>query len=260
MTKILVLITLLSLTSCFKTAEEIRREKEIDQQLTQSNQTIASLNEQIAQLKMAITSTSGKLEEINYSQNQEESETQKTLVANLLQINEQLKVLMEENKLQKEQISALSKELESQKEFIKKVTSTLKGINSSGGSSSRSKGSLLKQAHKAFEKNKQKEARDLYNRVLAEEKINNAQKNHVYFNLGLLDYWNKRYDEALVYFSKIYTKYPRSSLSPRALLYIARSFKKSKKLEEAKATYSEVMSNYPKSKQATYAKKELSEL
>ena len=173
-----------------------------------------------------------------------------------MQITEQLQGLTDENKLQKEQISALSKELEQQKDYIKNVTKALKGFSGN----SQSKDSLLSQAHKAFEKNRQKEARELYNQVLSEEKINNAQKNHVYFNLGLLDYWNKNYDKALVYFSKIYTKYPKSSLSPRALLYIARSFLKSNKKDEAKATFAEVINKYPKSKQAKSAEKEMKEI
>ena len=71
-----------------------------------------------------------------------------------------------------------------------------------------------------------------------------------------MSYWNKQYDEALSYFSNIYNKWPKSSWAPRALLQIARTFKKQNKMDEAKATYSEIITNYPKSSEATKAKKE----
>ena len=112
-------------------------------------------------------------------------------------------------------------------------------------------------AHKAFEANKQKKAKELYLQVLAEDKVNNAVKNHVFYNLGLLNYWSKKYDDALVYFSKIYTKYPKSSFAPASLLYIGRSFKNQNKTDEAKATFEELIKNYPKSRHAKSAQKEL---
>lgn len=244
----------LILTSCFKTAEEIRREKEVDERIAQSSKTIAELNQTIENLKQQIASTSGQIEEYDYKRQQTDQQMNKTVSESLVQLTEQVKNLVQENADMKAQLANLERDVSAQKKYIKNVTGSLSKITGASGSSGTSK---LKQAHTAFEANKQKEAQELYNEVLAEGKINNAQKNHVYFNLGLLDYWSKNYNEAITYFSKIYTKWPRSSFSPRALLYIARSFDKQKKSAEAKAMYQELINKYPKSSHAKTAKKEI---
>ena len=257
MLKLISLLTiLLSLSSCFKTAEEIRREKQIDEQLEQSSKIIANLTSQIHELKGNLATTSGQLEEIDYKNSQNKEVQSQTMTQRIDQLNAQIEVLMTENKIQKEQISSLQSELNSQKDYIKNVTGTLSKMSSSSGSTRSSGTSLLKKAHSAFEKNKQSEAKKLYLQVLSEGKVNNATKNHVYYNLGLLSYWGKKYDEGLSYFSKIYTKYPKSFFAPKALYYIGLSFKKTNKMDEAKATFSELIKNYPKSSQAKKAKKE----
>ncbi|MAX66414.1 MAG: tetratricopeptide repeat protein [Bacteriovoracaceae bacterium] len=255
MMKVLIMfIPLFLLTSCFKTAEEIKREQRIDQQMEQSSKIIADLNEQISILKMAISSTSGQLEEIDHKSKQTNNAKILTLSETVMQLKEQVKALTADNEQQKKLIQDLSEKIDQQSKFIKKVTGTLSKIGSEKKTSNKT---LIKQAHTAFEANKQKKAKELYLETLQENKINNAQKNHVYYNLGLLNYWSRDYNDALVYFSKIYTKYPRSSFAPKALLYIARSFDKLKKTDEAKATYQEVIEKYPKSSQATKAKKEI---
>ena len=249
---VLFLVIVLTLTSCFKTAEEIRREKMIDEQLSQSAKIIADLSGQVNDLKGNLATTSGQLEEIDHKSTQSNQTQYMALKQQVDQLTAQVKVLTEENSTSQKKIALLSQEVKAQKEFIKKVTGTLSNL---GGDSSGT--SLLKQAHTAFEKNKQKKAKALYLEVLQKGKINNRTKNHVYMNLGLLEYWSAKYDQALIYFSKIYTKYPKSSFAPRALLYIGRSFKKSNRPEEAKVTFEEVISNYPKTRQAKAAKKEL---
>ena len=244
----------LILTSCFKTAEEIKREQEVDQRISQSSKTIAELNETIQNLKQQIASTSGQIEEFDHKRQKTDQEKNKTFTETMIQLTEQVKNLVEENKEMKKQISDLQGDVNSQKKYIKNVTGSLSKITGPTSSSSSSK---LQDAHKAFEKNDKKKAKELYNEVLSEGKINNAQKNHVYFNLGLIDYWDKKYNDAITYFSKIFTKWPKSSFSPRALLYIARSFDKQKKSDEAKAMYQELINKYPTSTHAKTAKKEV---
>jgi TolA-binding protein len=256
MKKMILLLALpLLFTSCFKTAEEIKREKQIDQQLQQSSEIIAHLTNQISELKGNLATTSGQIEEIDHKRMKNTEAQELTFKQQIDLLSEQVKLLTEENTQNKAQILQLSEQVTGQKKFMKKVTGTLSKM--SGVSPPSNGSSLLKKAHTAFEKNKQKDAKILYQQVLQENKINNANKNHVYFNLGLLEYWNKKYDQALVYFSKIYTKYPRSSFAPRSLLYIARSFKKNNRMDEANASYQELIKNYPKSKHAKTASEEL---
>lgn len=253
MQKIYLITLSLILCSCFKTAEEIKREKQVDQQLSQSAKLMTELTGQVQNLQNQVALATGQLEEMDYKTKQNNLEKAQTIGENITQLNEQVKVLLEENKTLKSKVSKLEKDINEQKKYIKKVTGALSSVATS--SSKKSSNSLSK-AHTAFEKGK-KNAKDLYLKVLEEGSINAAQRNHVYFNLGLLEYRSKKYEKALVYFSKIYTKYPRSSFAPRSLLYIARSFKGSNKTEEANVTYQELIEKYPKSKHAKTAKKEL---
>lgn len=218
---------------------------------------IADLTTQVEDLKARVANTTGQVEEIGHRHAQVADDQAKTMEQKIAQLEGQVQLLLSENRLNKEEIQNLKAELKRQKKFTKSVTNTLVSMTGATKSSSNDK---LKKAHKLFEKNKQKKAKDLYLEVLAEEKINAAQRNHVYFNLGLLDYWSKNYNDSIVYFSKIYTKYPKSSYAPRSLLYIGRNFKKLNKSDEAKATFNELLKNYPKAKQVKYANEELKSL
>lgn len=250
---VLLLVLSIMFSSCFKTAEEIKREKLIDQQLDQSSKIIANLTIQLSDLKGGLATTSGQIEEIDHKRKQYSEEQKLTYSQSIAQLTEQVKNLTEEHLKTQSQVANLSKQVQTQKKYISKVTGALSKMNDSPPSGK----NLLKKAHKSFEKNKKKQALTLYHQVLQESKISNAQKNHVYFNIGLLNFWNKKYNDALVYFSKIYTKYPKSSFAPRSLLYIARSFNKTNKADAANASYAELIKNYPKNKHADTARKEM---
>ncbi|MCT4641924.1 MAG: tetratricopeptide repeat protein [Bacteriovoracaceae bacterium] len=255
--KLIYLLTLLSLTSCFKTAEDIRREKLVDtmeQRLEQSSRLVADLTTRVQSLQNNQMDASGKIEEMTHLQTTNQKELNESFQKNLLQLQEQIKVLIANDTKNQSQIKSLTKEIASLKKYIGNVTGTLTKIAGPTKATSQSK---LQMAHEAFEKNKQKKATKLYKECLSENLVNNAQKNHIYFNLGLMSYWNKKYDDALVSFSKIYTKYPKSRLAHKSLLYIARSFKKKGKKDEALATFSKVTTQYPKSSSAKKAKKEM---
>jgi TolA-binding protein len=252
--KLLTLLTLsLLFTSCFKTAEEIRRDKKVDEMIGQSASLTAELQMKMNELQNKLASTSGQIEEIDYKATTNNQETTKTLSQTIASLSEQVKILNKENSDNKAEIQKIQSELDAQKKYVSKLTGTLNKI---AGPSKSSSGSKIQDAHKAFEKNDQKEATKLYEQVLAEGKINNRQKNHVRYNLGLMSYWNKKYDDALSYFSSIYTKWPKSSWAPRALLQIARTFKKQNKKAEANATYDEIIQKFASSSEAKKAKEE----
>lgn len=250
----LLLALSLTLTSCFKTAEEIKREKQREIQIQQSSQMIAELTLQVKDLQTKLANATGQIEEIDHNTKTKTEETAMTFTQTIASLSEQVKVLTAENQQNKAKLEALEKEFNSQKKYIKSVNSTLGKI---AGPTKKSSSNKLKAAHKAFEKNQQKKAIALYQEVIASGKINARQRNHAQYNLGLLHYWKKDYDNALVYFSKIYTKYPKSSWAPKCLLYIGRSFAKQKKSAEANATFQELIEKYPKSSSAKKAKKEI---
>lgn len=240
--------------SCFKTSEEIRREKMVDQQLEQSSKIIANLTSEITELKTSIASTSGQIEEIDFKTTQSNQKQEQTFQESLKQLQEQVKVLISQNEEKDKEIDTLKTEINSLKSYVNNVN---KSLNKIIGPTKKSSASKLQQAHRAYEKNQQAKAINLYKEVLSENKINAAQRNHVFYNLGLLHYWKKDFNQSLVYFSKIYTKYPKSSFAARSLYYIGLNFKRLGKTDESKASFQELIQNYPKSSQAKKAKKEL---
>lgn len=252
MKSIIILSTLLIFTSCFKTAEQIAREKKFDQmsiQYEQSSKIIADLQLQVKDLQDRLANATGQLEEIDHLQ-KEMSETQKkTLEEYVSQLDAQVKLLILESKSQKVDINKLQAEIQKQKAYAKKVSKSLNKISNSQTS--------WANANKLFEANKMSDAEAMYEEVLASGKLNAAQTNATHYNLGLINYWNKKYENSAAYFSKIYTKWPKSSYAPKSLLYIARCFKKMGKSAEAKATFSELIKKYPKSNQAKKAKSEM---
>ena len=240
------------LTSCFKTAEQIKREKKFDQmsvQYDQSSKIIAELQIKVKDLQNRLANTTGQLEEIDHLQKEMSEKQKKTLNELVAQLSEQVNLLILESKNQKADIQNLQAELNKQKAYTKKVTSSLSKISSSQPS--------YANANKLFESNKMKEAEAMYEEVLAAGKINAAQTNAVKYNLGLINYWNKKYEDSAAYFSQIYTKWPKSSYAHKSLLYIARCFDKMGKKAEAKAAYGEVIKKYPKSSSAKKAQEEI---
>lgn len=245
---------LLLFSSCFKTAEQIQREKRVDQmsmQLEQSSKMVADLTQEVNDLQGRLANTTGQIQEIDHFQRKSTEEQSQTMAQAISQLQAQVKALSDEAAENKKIISSLRSEVERQKTYVKRVNKSLSKI------AKESSGPSLSDAHRLFEKGKATEAKNAYLDVLEQGKINAAQKNGVYYNLGLINYRQKNYDEAMVYLSKIYTKYPRSSYAPRSLLYIARSFKKSGKDAEANATFGELIKNYPKSSQAKSAREEI---
>lgn len=255
-----LIIIMFSLTSCFKTAEEIRREKLIDQmstQLEQSSKLVAQLTQQVTGLQSRLDSTSGQLEEFGHKTSNSQKETQDTFTQTTSQLAEQLNIIQTQVNDNKSSISNVNATLKAQQDYLNKLNSTLAKLTGISSSTQNSSVNLLKKAHEAFEKNKQKEAKELYEEVLSTGKINSSQKNHIWFNLGLLSFWAKNYDDSSVWFSKIYTTFPKSSWAPRALLYIARCFNNQGKKAESAATYETIISQYASSEHAKTAKKEM---
>jgi TolA-binding protein len=101
------------------------------------------------------------------------------------------------------------------------------------------------------------QARPELEALIDAEGLTPGDNNKLLHGLGRVEYGLKNYDKALVYFSKVYTKYPKASLAPSSLLFIARSLKKLGKTDEAKEAFNRVAEDYPDSSEAAEAKKEI---
>lgn len=252
MTKSLLIISLFLLASCLKTAEQVQREKkmaEIPDQVQSSQKMMSDLLIQMKDLRAQMNTLNGRIEELEYKQGQTDPEKEK-------KSSETMNLIQNQQTAQATQLEEIKAELKEQRAFLEKVTSSLKNI-SSGDTKKKSAKSELTSALSLVSANKYSEARKELEALIGNSELTAGDTNKLYHGLGRTEFYTKNYDKALVYFSKIYTKYPKASLAPSSLLFIARSLSKLGKKDEAKEAFDQVTSQYAGSKEAEEAKKEM---
>lgn len=79
-------------------------------------------------------------------------------------------------------------------------------------------------------------------------KPENPNKNKILFHLGVCEFNLKSYDEAVIYFSKIYTNSPDSKWAPESLLYIGKALLKLDKKSKAQEAFKALARKYPHAK------------
>lgn len=244
--KPLLLSCLLSffIISC-KTTQEITQEKEKGQnsivQIEQNQYSLVKLNAKMDDLDQQIQLLRGKVEELENQQNQKQN-------AEIAQIKQELLEA-------KETISSTPVQAKLPEPILKVTPSKTISENTSSPQSDEDRYNL---ARTAFTEKKYSDAKKYYSLIVNSEKISNIEKNQTFHDLGLIYYWDKDYEKSLVYFSRVYTKWPKSSKAPNALLHIGRCFHMQKKNEEAKEAYKELIRVFPNDSLTASAKKELS--
>lgn len=248
-------------TACIKTAEQVNREKKLDsisEQVKDSQGLVAEMASMLRDMQGQLDRQTGKIEELEHkvagSDLKQMSET-------LNLIKTQNEALTNENNQLKEQMGSLQNEMKEQRDFIEKVTKSLGTMKSSSTSSQKKSAKTdLEKALNLIKDDKYKEARSLLEPIIDHEDLTPGEKNKVMHSLGKVEFYTKNYDQSLVYFSKVYTKYPKSSLAPNALLFIGRSLKSLNKKSEAKEAFEQVKENYAGTADAKLADSEIKKL
>lgn len=259
MTKILALALIAFVsTACIKTADQVNREKRFEsmsEQMKDSQGLVADLVAQMKDMQKQLDGMNGKIEELEHRQSQVNPE-------NLKKMDENLTLIKTQQETEASQLLAIQNELKEQRAFIEKVTAgiaELKAAPAPSKSSSKKKSAKtdLNQALNLIKSDDYNEARSLLEPLIDHSDLTPGERNKVLHGLGKVEYYTGHHDKALVYFSKIFTKFPKASLAPSSLLFIGRSLKKLGKKDEAKEAFSQVVSDYPGTKEANDAKKEL---
>jgi TolA-binding protein len=256
MAKFLVLfLSLFIFTSCIKTAEQVQRERRFEsmsEQMSDSQGLIADVVSQMKDIQSQLDRLNGRLEELEHKNKQLDPRAVKTLSENV----DLLKAQQETQSIQMNQIQA---ELKDQRVFLEKVTGTLSKMNSAPAHASKKKNAKeeLAAALELVKSNAYAEARNELEALIGHKDLTPGDNNKVMHGLGRVEFFTKNYDKALVYFSKIYTKFPNSSLAPSSLSFIAKSLAKTGKKDEAREAFAKLIEDYPTSKEAAEAKKEL---
>lgn len=254
---LLLALLAIPLSGCIKTAEQKKREdrmENISQQLSDSQNIVADMTVMTKGLQQQIDQLSGKVEELQHQQKNFAGTDLHAMNENLNLLRQQVQGLADNQKKQNE-------ELAQQRAFIEKVTDKLgkMGAQRSDSSKKNPKGEI-EAAWALINKKKYADARGVLEGMVDNNDVSPADQNKALHALGIIEYQQKHYEKGLVFFSKVYTKYPQSSLAPNSLLFIGRSLVKLGKKVEAKQAFDEVVSNYPASSSAKDAKKESSKI
>lgn len=249
-----IFIFALIFSSC-KTQEQIQREQMVDNlsiQMKDSASTRASLTMRVQELEQRLSQVTGQVEESG----QQQSSLTETRINDL---ENKLKLIEEQNQELYKKLESQTAEIKQQKEYLEKVLSTLGNIT--GKKSSKAKSlSPYEEAMGNYKKGRYKTAKKQLLGLMDSKRLKANQKARIFHNLGMISFMNKDNDKALVYFSKLYTTYPKSKYNANALLFMAKTFQRTKQVDQAKQTLDELINKFPKSKKVAEAKKLLKSL
>jgi TolA-binding protein len=257
---IVLLFFIVSLSSCLRTAEQIERDKMVDSMavgLKQNQSMAAEMVVRFKEFETKINELNGKIEESNYQIEQSLGKKQDQENKEIAQLKELVNTLNKNYQKQSKELAELKVKMKEQDGYIKKVNKTLKKLTNTKAPSVDKR---YKSAIALYEKKKFKKAEEIFLDIVDEKKLSASRRNRVLQSLGMISYRSKRYEEAIVFFSRIYTNYPKSSFAPFALLNIGKSLKNIGEKDQAKVSFSELLNKYPKSKHAQKAKSELDKL
>jgi TolA-binding protein len=251
--KFLCFFFVLLSVSCIKTAEQVNREKRVEsmsEQMKDSQGLVADLISQMKDMQGQLEKMNGRIEEIEYRNKKVDPEA-------ITKMNENMNVMKSQQESQNTQLLQIQNELKEQRAFIEKVTANLSSATTSNKSQKKSAKNELAHALDLIKKDAYADAKSELESLIDHPELSPGDHNKVFFGLGKVEYYTKNYEKSLVYFSKIYSKYPKSSLAASSLLFIGRNLEKMGKKEEAKEAFAKVTEDYAGSKEAKEAKKEI---
>lgn len=263
----LVCISIVILFTSCKTQEDIRREKtmeNINEKISQSQQNSANTNMRFQTLEEQLAKLNGSIEELAHNKGADEKE--------VLLLKEKVNQQDEINKKQNEYIKQLAEKLNEQTKYIEQVVKTLAEINDHKSQDEVVKKKLqatkedqneykpgkditVKMAINKFKEGNFDESYSILNELLESKKIKKKEKGAALYYLGMIELRQKKYEDAKIHFSKLFTELPESTYSAPALLNLAKTFGLLKSKEEEIQALEELISRFPKSKEAIEAQK-----
>ena len=250
---VVLLIILISLFSC-KTQEQIRRSQMVDNmalQMVQNQKLSADTTVRIQNLEQKLMEITGSFEEKDHNKDL-------IIKKDLDDLKKKIAIFQELDQNNQSQIDNLSNDieiikikLEENKKFMAKVLETLDKLSKTPAPK---KVSRYSKAIKLYRSGRYKKARPILEALLKSRKVRGNKKARVYHNLGMIAYMDKRYQEATILFSKLFTKYPKAPYIPNGMLFLGKSFLKLKQKDNAQGIFKELIKRYPKHRRSKQAK------
>lgn len=239
-----------------KTQEEIRREQLVDSlanQMRQGQNVSANMTVEVAELKKQILQLQGMIEESGQQSAQSNETRMQDLFTRVQLIEEQNKTLLGQVEGQKQEIADLKTQLSEQGKYLESLLGTLKKINKPKPKPK--KVSPYDQAMRVYRNGRYADAKPLFEKLETNKAYKGNLRARLLHNMALTEFMLKNDENALVYFSKLYSEFPSSNYNANGLLFMAKTFQRQKRNDEAKATLQELIAKFPKSKKVTEAKK-----
>lgn len=251
-----IIALLLAMTSC-KTQEQIKREQLVDSisvQMVQNQKLSADASVKILELEEKVNQFQGVLEESAHSKNNNAQKLEERIKA-LEDLTQSLNTQLQDSSTK---LTAVEKRLADQDKFIKEILKTLK-------SPSKKKKRAKKRgpydtAMWNYGKGKYKLAFSQMQALLDGKKLKTSQRKRLLHNLGMVSYILKKDQDALTYFSKLYTDYPKSTYNANGLIHLAKTFQRLGQKDQAKETLQMMIKSFPKHKRIKTAKNLLNKM
>lgn len=142
--------------------------------------------------------------------------------------------------------------LDEQSGYVRKVIETLDKM---GKKSRRPSSSPYDQAMRNYRRGRYKTAKGQLLGLLEDKGVKGSRRARVLHNLGMIAHMDEDDEQALVYFSKLFTEQPGSAYNKNGLLFLAKSFGRLGREDRMRSVLGELLSKFPDAKQAPEARK-----
>ncbi len=192
---------------------------------------------------------SGMLEVLGHDQKSQLQNKSQLFHDRISLLEQQSSSFQKKLEVQETQMQAIEKKLDEQSKYLKKV---LKGLKSISDTQNRTP---YDDAMLQYKKGKYSKARELLLELESDGSIKGKQRARVLHNLGMIGSISKKHDQALIYLSKLFTEFPKSTYNINGLFVLGKSFKELGDQAKANQTFKELIKRYPKTKEAKKAEK-----
>ncbi|MCK5882722.1 MAG: tetratricopeptide repeat protein [Bacteriovoracaceae bacterium] len=244
---------LLVLSGCFKTAEQIRREKMLDGlaiQMVDNQKLTAESTVRLQNMEERLSLLNGTVEETGHKNKQNVKQSFNDLQAEFSLIRENHRTLREDVEENKRLLSE-------NKSYLEKL---LKTLNKLTGKPRKKKKSSYQQAVHDYRTKNYKRAWPKLVSFYKNKKYKGKTRAQITYYLGMISFRKKKFKDSLIYFSQLFTEHPRSPLNTSGLLHLGRAFDNLGQKDQAKQAFETLLAKFPKTKYRKTVEMELKKL
>jgi len=258
-TYVLLLAVILVNQGC-KTQADIQRDRTVEtlnQQIVSNQKSNANSNLRLQTIEEQVQKLTGMLDEAQFKNTEGKKEYQV--------LQEKLATMEENDRKQNEAIRLLSERVAEQTKYLEEVIKSLNTLSDQKPRAEKKSELLVgvdskneisvQEGIRLYKAKSYDDAKEIFSQLVDNKKTKRKDKERSLQYLGLIEFKKKNFEEAKVYFSRLFSDYPESSYNATGLLFLARSFNELKQKEEAKFTLDELLTRFPNSSEAKEASK-----